>query len=100
MNDTENEMLVANRYLITMLSPVYVKRVDGVPIFVIWKNDPEHLKSPYRTAETLPVTYRFTDDHAIIFDIGSHVKLKQISVTLDTPVCIIQPSGSVSLSKD
>lgn len=90
-----------DRYLETVLEPVYEAKVDSVSILKVWKNDLEHTRKQYQRQIVLKgIMWRFSSGR-IEADLGKEVDLSYLNLSFgNSGSCPKLISGAVSLSKD
>jgi len=77
--------LYANAFLV----PVFEKKVDGVPIVNVWKNDKDHanLSYDYTSEKILQPKTLWRSNDEIILDLGNNEKLKRLEAKTDDENC-------------
>lgn len=99
--DGTGERSYYDRYLETMLEPVYEVKVDSVPILKIWKNDLAHTRKQYQRQIVLRETRWSFSSGRIEVDLGKEVSLSYLDLSFgNNGLCSKLISGTVSLSKD
>ncbi len=86
-------------YLDKFLNPVYQSKVDGVPIVTVWKNDKEHLKTPWIEKETPKVGITKTDT-GLIFDLNERYAISRLDMTYKENHCNKLIVGYFEISND
>jgi hypothetical protein len=76
-------------YTNAFLVPVFEKKVDGVPIVKVWKNDKDHANRSYdyTNEKSLQPKTLWKSDDEIILDLGTNEKLKRLEAKTDDGNC-------------
>ena len=91
----------AYKYYDTYLSPVYEVRAEGVPIFVVFKNDREHSKPELINVEPITRTTIAQQGRVILITLTETAVLSSMTLEYDVPAeCQPIRDGSISLSAD
>ena len=86
-------------YLNKFIKPVYEAKVDGVAILNIWKNDNEHLISPWKE-EKIKNVILIPTQTGLKFDLGNAYSLSRLEITYNNLDCPKLTSGYVEVSAD
>jgi hypothetical protein len=99
--DGTAERTYYDRYLETVLDPVYEVKVDGVSILKVWKNDLEHTKTKFKNQIPLTTIKWTVVLGKIEADLGKEANLSYLDISFkEAGGCGKLTSGAVSLSRD
>jgi len=88
------------QYLDIYLEPVYVAKVDGVPIFKIWKNDLAHTKEGYKNDKEYGFKSISYVQNRIFIDLGKEIFLTSLNIKHAAIGCNPLKSGYIATSLD
>lgn len=84
-------------YLDRFIEPVYSADVDGVSVLKVWKNDDQHLKSPWN--ELIDEKSQIeVDSEAITFSLSEPRRLSKLEIIYDEDNCSVLKNGTVQIS--
>lgn len=86
-------------FLERFIEPVYEVKVDGVAILKIWKNDGEHLRTPWQEKLVGDVALKETE-RGLLFDLGESYPLARLEVNYEEGDCSELLFGYVQISGD
>lgn len=98
--DGISERSYYDKYLETMIEPVYQVTVDGVPILKIWKNDLEHTKIEYQRQEVVVKANFKTSGNILEIDLGKPVALSFLDANYNQSNCSEIDQAEVETSQD
>ncbi|MDO8621174.1 MAG: glycosyltransferase family 39 protein [Candidatus Levybacteria bacterium] len=89
-------------YLETFLNPVYDKKVDGVTIFKIWKNDAEHAKEGFLNEDSNVdiVSAGRDENNGLKIIVKNNILLTKLDLFYDNSECDLLKEGTVHISED
>ncbi len=89
-------------YLETYLNPVYDKKIDGVTILKIWKNDIEHTKKDFLNEDNNVdiVSAEKDEDSGLRIVFNKNIFLTKLDLYYDNSNCDPLKEGTVHISKD
>ena len=80
-------------YYETFIEPVYIVKVDGVPLLKIWKNDLAHTKPGLEKEKEYKPKEVVIEKGNMRIDLGTEVPLTRLIVKHSTTGCTQQPGG-------
>jgi len=90
-----------SQYLHTYLTNVHEIKVDGVPIFIIWKNDSAHTKKGFLHEDTdVTVTHISKENNWITMTLDKKIYLTKLDELYTNKDCTQLKNGYVVLSPD
>lgn len=87
-------------YYDIFVEPVYVAKVDGVPLLKIWKNDLAHTKPGYEKEVEYKINDVYIGDGQLRLDIGTVIPLTKIVIEHKKIECQEQQGGYIATSED
>lgn len=88
------------QYLDVFLEPVYVVKVDGVPLLKIWKNDLAHTKEGFKEEKIYVEKSVDYSKNRMLIDIGREIFLTGVKINHASSGCEPVKDGFVALSLD
>ena len=88
------------QYLDVYLEPVYVVKVDGVPLLKVWKNDLVHTKEGFKEERIYLVKSIDSSKNRLLIDIGREIFLTGVKIDHAASGCEPVKDGFVALSLD
>ena len=87
-------------YYETFVEPVFLARVDGVPLLKIWKNDLAHTKPGYEKEIEYQILDISITAGQMKLDLGKAIPLTRVVVEHSQTDCELQKGGYIATSED